>query len=169
MAKPRPERKRERKAYGQLPLPTPRSPAAASATRVLPIDLKVGDRLVDETGEWEVVSGPYTLNAGKNASVRVKKIGQPEVTEIRLGRPRADRGEERRRVMARRFDRPGLLLWLNTAARIRARMGPRAVSRLDGNEATVRPEDTLRAAGISSKRQAKYQRRLSRLLARGGT
>ena len=79
----RPEKKRERKANGQLPLPTPRSPAAASATRVLPIDLKVGDRLVDETGEWEVVSGPYTLTAGKNASARVKKIGQPEVTEIR--------------------------------------------------------------------------------------
>jgi hypothetical protein len=30
---------------------------------------------------------------------------------------------------------------------------------------TVRPEDTLRAAGISSKRQAKYQRRMSNLLA----
>jgi hypothetical protein len=80
---PRPEKKRERRANGQLPLPTPRSPASASATRVLPIDLKVGDRLVDETGEWEVVSGPYTLNAGKNPSVRVKKFGQPEVTEIR--------------------------------------------------------------------------------------
>ena len=79
----RPEKKRERNAGGQLPLSTPREPASSSATRVLPIDLKVGDRLVDETGEWEIVSGPYTLNAGKNASVRVKKIGQPEVTEIR--------------------------------------------------------------------------------------
>jgi hypothetical protein len=83
MAKPRSEKKRERKANGQLPLPTPRAPVSSSATRVLPIDLKVGDGLTDETGEWEVVSGPYTLNAGKNASVRVKKIGQPEVTEIR--------------------------------------------------------------------------------------
>ena len=26
---------------------------------------------------------PYTSNAGKNAGVRVKKVGQPEVTEIR--------------------------------------------------------------------------------------
>jgi len=71
--------------------------------------------------------------------------------------------------MARRFDRPGLLLWLNTAARIRAHMeravGSRAVSRLTGDEATVRPEDTLRDAGISTKRQAKYQRRMSKLLA----
>ena len=30
---------------------------------------------------------------------------------------------------------------------------------------TVTPEDTLRAAGISNKRQAKYQRRMSSLLA----
>ena len=40
-----------------------------------------------------------------------------------------------------------------------------AASRLLGEELTVRPEDTLRAAGISSKRQAKYQRRMSNLLA----
>jgi hypothetical protein len=38
-------------------------------------------------------------------------------------------------------------------------------SRLFSEEMTVRPEDTLRAAGISSKRQAKYQRRMSNLLA----
>lgn len=69
----------------------------------------------------------------------------------------------------RRFARPGLLLWLNTATTIRARMERRAevwpASRLAGEEATVRPEDTLRAAGISSKRQANYQRRMSKLLA----
>jgi hypothetical protein len=41
----------------------------------------------------------------------------------------------------------------------------RAVSRLAGEEATVRPEDTLREAGISTKRQARYQRRMSSLLA----
>jgi hypothetical protein len=33
-------------------------------------------------------------------------------------------------------------------------------------EVTVTPADTLRAAGISSKRQARYQRRMSSLLAR---
>jgi hypothetical protein len=32
-------------------------------------------------------------------------------------------------------------------------------------EMTVRPEDTLRAAGISNRRQARYQRRMSSLLA----
>jgi len=35
-----------------------------------------------------------------------------------------------------------------------------------GEETTVRPEDTLGAAGISNQRQAKYQRRMSSLLAR---
>jgi len=83
MAKPGPEKKRDRKANGQLPLPTPRAPASASASRVLPMDLKVGDRVVDESGEWEIVSRPYTSNAGKDAHVRVKKVGRPEVTEIR--------------------------------------------------------------------------------------
>ena len=69
----------------------------------------------------------------------------------------------------RRFDRPGLLLWLNTAATIRARMDRRAeawaASRLAGEGVTVRPEDTLREAGISTKRQTRYQRRMSSLLA----
>jgi hypothetical protein len=82
------------------------------------------------------------------------------------GRARGDRGEAR---MIAPLEGPGLLLWLNTAARIRDRMergvGARAVSRLAGEEATVRPEDTLREAGISTKRQARYQRRMSSLLA----
>jgi hypothetical protein len=34
-----------------------------------------------------------------------------------------------------------------------------------GNEPIVTPEDTLREAGISSRRQARYQRRMSSLLA----
>jgi hypothetical protein len=81
MTRPRPEKKRERKANGQLPLPAPRAPAASSEIRVLPMQLQVGDRIADETGEWEVVGRPY--NAGKDANVRVKKVGQPVVAEIR--------------------------------------------------------------------------------------
>ncbi len=73
----------------------------------------------------------------------------------------------------RRSDRPRLLLWLNTAAKLRARLLTleRGVAREElergvaREELTVRPEDTLRAAGISSRRQAKYQRRMSSLLA----
>jgi len=62
----------------------------------------------------------------------------------------------------RRSDRPGLLLWLNTAARLRNRL---LTLEAAGEEMTVRPEDTLRAAGISNRRQARYQRRMSSLLA----
>jgi hypothetical protein len=40
-----------------------------------------------------------------------------------------------------------------------------AVARPFGEEMIIRPEDTMRAAGISSKRQAKYQRRMSNLVA----
>ena len=61
----------------------------------------------------------------------------------------------------RRPDRLGLLLWLNTTMNLRARL-ERGVARED---LTVTPEDTLRAAGMSSKRQAQYQRRMSKLLA----
>ena len=68
-------------------------------------------------------------------------------------------------VPPRRPDRPGLLLWLNTTVKIRARLARRLMA---FEEMTVRPEDTLGAAGISSKRQATYQRRMSALLGQGG-
>jgi hypothetical protein len=38
------------------------------------MQLRIGDRLVDETGEWEVVSQPYTTAGGKNARVRVQRV-----------------------------------------------------------------------------------------------
>jgi hypothetical protein len=69
MAKPRPERERE--------------PEPPATRRVLPMELQIGDRLVDETGEWEVIGRPYTSAAGKNAHVRVHRVDQPDVTEIR--------------------------------------------------------------------------------------
>jgi len=47
------------------------------------MELRVGDRLTDETAEWEVIGRPYTTNAGKNAHVRVKKVGQPDIIETR--------------------------------------------------------------------------------------
>ena len=68
------------------------------------------------------------------------------------------------------FDPRKFLLWLNTAVKLSVLTSdreaePLVASRLFSEEMTVRPEDRLRAAGISSKRQAKYQRRLSNLLA----
>jgi hypothetical protein len=83
MTRPWPEKKRERKANGQLPLPAPRAPAASSEIRVLPMQLQVGDRLADETGESEVVGRPYTTAGGKTAHVRVQRAGQQ--TSLRSG------------------------------------------------------------------------------------
>ena len=51
MAKPKPEKGRESEPAG--------------TTRVLPMQLQMGDRLTDGTGEWEVVSRPYTTAGGR--------------------------------------------------------------------------------------------------------
>src|SRR4030095_2515912 len=52
-----------------------------SALRLLPIE--PGDRLTDETGEYEVIGRPYTTNAGKDVHVRVKRVDNAEITMIR--------------------------------------------------------------------------------------
>ncbi len=53
MAKPKPEKKRE--------------PAPPATLRVLPMELQIGDRLADETGDWEIVGRPYTTAARPRA------------------------------------------------------------------------------------------------------
>ena len=60
-----------------------RKPAASAERRILPMELQVGDRLIDETAEWEIIGRPYTTNMGKTAHVRVRRVDQPDVTEIR--------------------------------------------------------------------------------------
>jgi hypothetical protein len=60
-----------------------REPEQPATTRVLPMQLQVGDRLADETGEWQVIGRPYISNAGKNAHGRVQRVGQPAGAEIR--------------------------------------------------------------------------------------
>jgi len=47
-----------KKPEKQLDLPRAPAPAPPATRRVLPMELRVGDRLVDETGEWEVVGRP---------------------------------------------------------------------------------------------------------------
>jgi hypothetical protein len=68
MARHRPEKKRE--------------PRAAADIKILPTQLRVGDRLSDETGEYEVIGRPYTTAGGKNAHARVKRVDS-EVAMIR--------------------------------------------------------------------------------------
>jgi hypothetical protein len=57
--------------------------AAGTTTHVLPMQLKIGDRLSDETGDYEVIGRPYTTAGGKSANVRVRGVGS-EVTMIRV-------------------------------------------------------------------------------------
>ncbi len=75
MAK-RPAKKPEK----HLDLPTPPPP---TTTRTLPMQLQVGDRLTDETGEWEVIGHPYTTNLSQTAHVRVRSVDHKGATQIR--------------------------------------------------------------------------------------
>jgi len=50
---------------------------------VLPMHLQIGDRFYDETGEWEVIGRPFMTAPGKNAHARVRKVGKPELTDLR--------------------------------------------------------------------------------------
>jgi hypothetical protein len=52
--------------------------------RVLPMQLQIGDRMTDSTGEWQAVGRPYITAGGKTSHVRVQRVGNPGVTETRL-------------------------------------------------------------------------------------
>jgi len=58
-------------------------PDPPGTTRVLPMLLRIGDRLTDETGEYVIASQPYTTNAGKDVHVRVRRVDNAEITMIR--------------------------------------------------------------------------------------
>jgi len=48
------------------------------------MQLQIGDRMTDSTGEWQVVGRPYSTNGGKNAHVRVQRADKPGVTEAKM-------------------------------------------------------------------------------------
>ena len=83
MAK-RPEKKRQKAKPVQPPLPGMPPPLPPGTTRVLPMQLQIGDRMTDSTSEWEVVGRPYATAGGKNTSVRVQRPHKPCVTETRV-------------------------------------------------------------------------------------
>jgi hypothetical protein len=72
----RPARKPEKQLY----LPT----SPPTTTRVLPMQLRIGDRLVDESGEWQVLAKPYTTAGGKSVNVRVQRADNSNVMAIRV-------------------------------------------------------------------------------------
>ena len=64
----RPAQKRQKTKPVQPPLPGMPPPDPPGTTRVLPMLLRIGDWLTDETGEWEIIARPYTTNAGKTST-----------------------------------------------------------------------------------------------------
>jgi len=69
MARPRPEKKREAQA--------------AADTKILPMELQVGDRFADGTRDWEVIAPPYGTAGGRMVHARVQRIDEPASWEIR--------------------------------------------------------------------------------------
>jgi len=67
----------------QTPLPGMPPPEPPGTTRVFPMQLQVGDKLSDETGQWEVVGRPHTTGAGKKTDARVHRVDEPGPTETR--------------------------------------------------------------------------------------
>jgi hypothetical protein len=82
MAKP-PERKRQKAKPVQRPLPGMPQPEPPGTTRVFPMQLQIGDKFNDESGEWEVIARPYAAGGGKSTHVRVQRVDLPGVTEAR--------------------------------------------------------------------------------------
>lgn len=74
---------KEKKPEKQLDLPS--APAPPTATKVLPMQLLLGDRITDETGECEIIRRPFTTAGGTTAHVGVRRrVGQPDVTGLRM-------------------------------------------------------------------------------------
>jgi hypothetical protein len=48
------------------------------------MELQIGDRLTDETGDYEIIGRPYTTQMGKNVHVRVKR-GSPLPEQLAPG------------------------------------------------------------------------------------
>ena len=58
-------------------------PVKAPELRVLPMDLRPGDRLADERAEWQVIGRPNSTGGGKTVYVRVESVKQPGLTDMR--------------------------------------------------------------------------------------
>ena len=88
------------------------SPTSATGTawertpperRVLPMELHVGDRLTDETAEWEIIGRPSTNEHGEDrACPRAPRRSARRHGDSDVGRARADQREASQGVIGRR-------------------------------------------------------------------
>jgi hypothetical protein len=77
------KRQKSKPVQPQLPGMAP-PPTAWDNFASCPLQLQIGARMTDSTGEWEVVGRLYTTNGGKNAHVRVQRVSEPGVTETKM-------------------------------------------------------------------------------------
>ena len=68
MARPRPTKKRPKAKPVQPPLPGMPPPDPPGTSRVLPMLLRIGDRLTDETGVYEIIGRPYRQTRGRTCT-----------------------------------------------------------------------------------------------------
>ena len=52
--------------------------------RLLPMQLRIGDRFTGARGEWRVIGRPFSASGGKNVFARAELVKQPSVIEIHL-------------------------------------------------------------------------------------
>jgi hypothetical protein len=83
MAKPRHEKKRPKAKPVQPSLPRMPTPDPPGTAPILPMLLRIGDRLTDETGEYVIAGLSHTTNAGKEVHARVRRVDNVEVTMTR--------------------------------------------------------------------------------------
>ena len=70
----RPGKKRQKAKPAQPPLPGMPPPESPGTVRIFPMQLQVGDKFSDESGQWEVIAHPYSTVGGKSTSVRVQRM-----------------------------------------------------------------------------------------------
>ena len=63
--------------------PCPEKKSEPAVTKILPMELQVGDRIADETSDWEVIAAPYSTAGGRMVHARVQRIDEPASWEIR--------------------------------------------------------------------------------------
>ena len=83
MAKARPAKQRQKSKSVQPPLPGIPPPEPPDTTRVLPMQLQIGDRMTDSTGEWEVVGRPTRLHAARTLTFASNEWTNPVSTEVK--------------------------------------------------------------------------------------
>jgi hypothetical protein len=62
--------------------PRPSTAADADGLRVFPHELGIGDRVTVGGTEWEVAATPTGYLKGKMVTVRLRKPGEPTVTDV---------------------------------------------------------------------------------------